>query len=251
MIVSLGFWRVRRLEAMQSGPVAERERNLPILLIADPDDRPKVLRGLELGSTTTSPARSTETSSWRGCAPTSPETLRRPAAPIGAAIDRDGAVRPADRPQQSPLARAPPSAMIETARAERGLDDDDSRHRPFQAGERHLWSRRRRSSCSRASPLSCRRSSAAATSCRWAERNRRRDAGRRRRQAARIAERARRTTEGRAFAVDGPAGAVSITVSIGLAQWREMGYRRALSPADRALYLSKVGGRNRVTQDAA
>ena len=71
-------------------------------------------------------------------------------------------------------------------------------------------------------------------------------------QAARIAERARRITESREFMVDGAAGSVSVTVSIGLAEWRENGdaaelYRRA----DRALYLSKAAGRNRVTQDAA
>ncbi len=71
-------------------------------------------------------------------------------------------------------------------------------------------------------------------------------------EAARIAERARRTTESREFLVDGAAGSVSITVSIGLAEWRETWdsaelYRRA----DRALYLSKSAGRNRVTQDAA
>jgi two-component system cell cycle response regulator len=71
-------------------------------------------------------------------------------------------------------------------------------------------------------------------------------------QAARIAERARRTTESREFIVDGVSGSVSITVSIGLAEWREKWdsaelYRRA----DRALYLSKSAGRNRVTQDAA
>jgi two-component system cell cycle response regulator len=71
-------------------------------------------------------------------------------------------------------------------------------------------------------------------------------------EATRIAERARRTTESRDFGVDGAAGSVSITVSIGLAQWQEgwdpvQLYRRA----DRALYLSKAAGRNRVTQDAA
>jgi two-component system, cell cycle response regulator len=71
-------------------------------------------------------------------------------------------------------------------------------------------------------------------------------------EAARIAERARRTTESREFLVDRAAGSVSITVSIGLAEWREGWdsaelYRRA----DRALYLSKSAGRNRVTEDAA
>ena len=71
-------------------------------------------------------------------------------------------------------------------------------------------------------------------------------------QAARIAERARLTTESRPLAIEGAAEPVSITVSIGLAQWRQGWdsaelYRRA----DRALYLSKAAGRNRVTQDAA
>ena len=71
-------------------------------------------------------------------------------------------------------------------------------------------------------------------------------------EAARIAERARRTTESRDFALEGAAGSVSITVSIGLAEWRKPWdsaefYRRA----DQALYLSKSTGRNRVTEDAA
>jgi two-component system cell cycle response regulator len=71
-------------------------------------------------------------------------------------------------------------------------------------------------------------------------------------QAARIAERARRTTESREFAIEATADSVSVTVSIGVAEWRDKWdsaelYRRA----DRALYLSKSAGRNRVTQDAA
>ena len=71
-------------------------------------------------------------------------------------------------------------------------------------------------------------------------------------QAARIAERARRTTESREFPVDGAAGAVSITVSIGLAEWRgERDLRRSLSPGGPGALLSKSAGRNRVTQDAA
>src|ERR1700721_3099425 len=60
-------------------------------------------------------------------------------------------------------------------------------------------------------------------------------------QAARIAERARGITESREFMVGGAAGSVSVTASIGLAEWRETWdsaelYRRA----DRALYLSKA-----------
>ena len=70
--------------------------------------------------------------------------------------------------------------------------------------------------------------------------------------AAQIAERARRIIQNKKFLIGGADGPVSITVSIGLAEWRggcdsnEL-YRRA----DRALYVSKSAGRNRVTQDAA
>jgi two-component system cell cycle response regulator len=49
MIVSLGFGAFDGLRLCSQARSHERTRNLPILLIADPDDRPKVLRGLELG----------------------------------------------------------------------------------------------------------------------------------------------------------------------------------------------------------
>ena len=54
MIVSLGFGAFDGLGLCSQARSRERERNLPILLIADPDDRPKVLRGLELGVNSTS-----------------------------------------------------------------------------------------------------------------------------------------------------------------------------------------------------
>jgi two-component system, cell cycle response regulator len=70
--------------------------------------------------------------------------------------------------------------------------------------------------------------------------------------AARMAERARRTIENKEFPIGDALGSVSITVSIGLADFRGQQdsadlYRRA----DRALYVSKSAGRNRVTLDAA
>ena len=70
--------------------------------------------------------------------------------------------------------------------------------------------------------------------------------------AARIAERTRRSIQSQEFALGESGQSVSITVSIGLAEWRDGSnpielYRRA----DRALYRSKAEGRNRVTQDAA
>ena len=50
MIVSLGSGAFDGLRLCSQARSHERTRNLPILLIADPDDRPKVLRGLELGA---------------------------------------------------------------------------------------------------------------------------------------------------------------------------------------------------------
>ena len=49
MIVGLGLGGFDGLRLCSRARSDERTRNLPILLIADPDDRPKVLRGLELG----------------------------------------------------------------------------------------------------------------------------------------------------------------------------------------------------------
>jgi two-component system, cell cycle response regulator len=255
MIVSLGFGGFDGLRLASQARSHERTRNLPILLIADPEDRPKVLRGLELGVN---------------------DYLTRP-------IDRNellARVRTnirqklyADRLRQSvqqsiemalndpltglsnrrSLERRLP-AMIEIARRRgatltmmtldidhfkrvndtHGHDVGDLVLKGFAAQLQDIV---------RGGDLLCRLGGEEFVVVMPGV-----DAV----QAARIAERARRTTEGREFAIDGAAGSVSITVSIGVAQWRadwdsaEL-YRRA----DRALYLSKSAGRNRVTQDAA
>jgi two-component system, cell cycle response regulator len=71
-------------------------------------------------------------------------------------------------------------------------------------------------------------------------------------QAFRIAERTRQSIERQAFPTGGAGGSIPLTVSIGLAgliEGCDAGdlYRRA----DRALYRAKSQGRNRVTEDAA
>ena len=255
MIVSLGSGAFDGLRLCSQARSHERTRNLPILLIADPDDRPKVLRGLELGVN---------------------DYLTRP-------IDRNellARVRTnirqklyADRLRQSvqqsiemalydsltglnnrrSLERRLP-AMIETARA-RGaaltmmvLDIDHFKRvndtYGHDVGDRVLKGfGAELQETVRSGDLICRLGGEEFVVVMPGA-----DAA----EAARIAERARRTTESREFLVDGAAGSVSITVSIGLAEWRENWntaelYRRA----DRALYLSKSAGRNRVTQDAA
>jgi two-component system, cell cycle response regulator len=255
MIVSLGFGAFDGLRLASQARSHERTRNLPILLIADPEDRPKVLRGLELGVN---------------------DYLTRP-------IDRNELLarvqtnirqkRHADRLRQSvrqsiemalydaltglnnrrSLERRLP-AMIETARVRsaaltmmildidyfkrvndtHGHDVGDLVLKGFAAQLQEIV---------RGGDLLCRLGGEEFVVVMPGV-----DAT----QAARIAERARRTAESREFLIDGAAGAVSITVSIGLAEWRDEWdsaelYRRA----DRALYHSKSAGRNRVTQDAA
>jgi len=70
--------------------------------------------------------------------------------------------------------------------------------------------------------------------------------------AAQMAERARRTIESAEFPIPGAAESVSITVSIGLADLRgQQDSTHLYRCADRALYRSKSAGRNRVTVDAA
>ena len=255
MIVSLGSGAFDGLRLCSQVRSHQRTRNLPILLIADPDDRPKVLRGLELGVN---------------------DYLTRP-------IDRNELLarvrtnvrqkRYADRLRQSvqqsiemalydaltglnnrrSLERRLP-AMIEIAR-QRGapltmmvLDIDHFKRvndtyghdvgdlilKGFATQLQEIF---------RSGDLLCRLGGEEfVVVMPDVDMN----------QAARIAERARRITESREFIVKGAAGSVSITASIGLAEWREKWdsaelYRRA----DRALYLSKAAGRNRVTQDAA
>ena len=255
MIVSLGSGAFDGLRLCSQARSNERTRNLPILLIADPDDRPKVLRGLELGVN---------------------DYLTRP-------IDRNellARVRTnirqklyADRLRQSvqqsiemalydsltglnnrrSLERRLP-AMIETARA-RGapltmmvLDIDHFKRvndtYGHDVGDRVLkgFGAELRDTV-RSGDLICRLGGEEFVVVMPGA-----DAA----EAARIAERARRTTESREFLVDGAAASVSITVSIGLAEWREnWNYAELYRRADRALYRSKSAGRNRVTQDAA
>jgi two-component system cell cycle response regulator len=255
MIVSLGSGGFDGLRLCSQARSHERTRNLPILLIADPDDRPKVLRGLELGAN---------------------DYLTRP-------IDRNellARVRTnirqklyADRLRQSvqqsiemalydsltglnnrrSLERRLP-AMIETARARSAaltmmvLDIDHFKRvndtYGHDVGDRVLKGfGGQLQETVRSGDLICRLGGEEFVVVMPGA-----DAA----EAARIAERARRTTESREFLVDGAGGSVSITVSIGLAEWRDnWNYAELYRRADRALYRSKSAGRNRVTQDAA
>ncbi len=70
--------------------------------------------------------------------------------------------------------------------------------------------------------------------------------------AASIAERVRAAVEDELFQIDGGKSAIPVTVSIGIAESMGVNDPNLLfKRADRALYRSKSGGRNRVTADAA
>ena len=70
--------------------------------------------------------------------------------------------------------------------------------------------------------------------------------------ASQIAERVRAAVQGELFPIDGGARSIPVTVSIGLAESRGMNDPETLfRRADKALYCSKNSGRNRVTADAA
>ena len=246
MIVSLGFGAFDGLRLCSQARSHERTRNLPILLIADPHDRPKVLRGLELGVN---------------------DYLTRP-------IDRNellARVRTnirqklyADRLRQSvqqsiemalydaltglnnrrSLERRLP-AMIETARL-RGaaltmmiLDIDHFKRvndtYGHDVGDLVLkgFGAQLQENV-RSGDLICRLGGEEFVVAMPGV-----DAT----EATRIAERTRRTTESREFIVDGAAGSVSITVSIGARRMAgEMGFRRALSPGRPSALSIEVGG---------
>jgi two-component system, cell cycle response regulator len=254
MIVSLGLGAFDGLRLCSQARSHKSTRSLPILAIADREDRQKVLRGLELGVN---------------------DYLTRP-------IDRNELLartrtnvrqkRYADRLRQSvrqsvEMAFYDPltglnnrrflerhlAAMIETAR-QRGapltmmiLDIDHFKRindtyghdagdlvlKGFAAELQHIV---------RIGDLVCRLGGEEFVVAMPGV-----DAT----HAARMAERARRTIENTEFPIPA-AGSVSITVSIGLADLRgELDSTDLYRRADRALYRSKSAGRNRVTLDAA
>ncbi len=255
MIVSLGLGAFDGLRLCSQARTHEPTRNLPILLIADREDRQKVLRGLELGVN---------------------DYLSRP-------VDRNELLarartnvrqkRYVDRLRQSvrqsvEMALYDPltglanrrllerrlSAMIETA-SQRGapltvmiLDIDHFKRvndthghdtgdlvlKGFAAELRQIV---------RGGDLVCRLGGEEFVVAMPGI-----DAT----LAARMAERARQTIESKEFTIGSASLSVSITVSIGIADLRgERDFTELYRRADRALYRSKSAGRNRVTLDAA
>ena len=149
----------------------------------------------------------------------------------GAAVDRTGAVRSVDRPQQSPLhGKSSRHDARQRARAPRAADADDPRHRSLQAGQRHLRPRCRRRSAQGASPtrlrgiirggdLLCRLGGEEFVIVM---------PGVNVHAAARIAERARLAIQQEQFVIDKSGRMIPVTVSIGLAE-RDARRRRRLA----------------------
>jgi two-component system, cell cycle response regulator len=255
IIVSLGLASYDALRLCSQIRALERTRNLPILLIADPDDRHRVLRGLDLGI-----------NDWLGRPVERNELLARVRTQLRQKRYADSL---REKVQQSiELALFDPltglnnrrfleshlSTMIDNARVRRSpltlmiLDIDHFKRVNdtcgHDAGDEVLKAfADRLRGIIRGGDLLCRLGGeefvivmpgvtiAAAT---------------------RIAERARLAIEEEAFLVNKSTRSLTITTSIGLAEMREHSdshelYRRA----DQALYRSKAEGRNRVSADAA
>ncbi len=69
VIVSLGLVNFDALRLCSQLRSLARTCNLPILAVTEPDNTVRMARGLEIGVNVICCARSTRTSSWRGCAP--------------------------------------------------------------------------------------------------------------------------------------------------------------------------------------
>ncbi len=255
LIVSLGLTDFDGLRICSQARSREPTRGLPILLIADVEDRQKVLRGLDLGVN---------------------DYLNRP-------IDRNELLarartnilqkRYADRLRETvrqsiEMALYDPltglnnrrfleiklPTMIETARQRQTpltlmiLDIDhfkqvNDRHGHGAGDEALKGLAARLQANARGGDLLCRLGGEEFVSVM---------PGVAIDQAFRIAERTRQSVESQEFPIGGAGGSIPLTVSIGLAGLTDGCdaadlYRRA----DRALYRAKAQGRNRVTEDAA
>jgi two-component system cell cycle response regulator len=255
LIISLGLASYDSLRLCGQIRAIERTRNLPILLVADIEDRARVLRGLELGI-----------NDWLSRPVDRNELLARVRTQLRQKRYADSL---REKVQQSiELALFDPltglnnrrflenhlSTMIENARMRRSpltlmiLDIDHFKRVNdtfgHDCGDEVLkgFADRLRGII-RGGDLLCRLGGEEFVIVM---------PGVNIEAAARIAERARQAIEHEAFVITATSQAITITASIGLAERRDDTsphelYRRA----DQALYRSKAEGRNRVTADAA
>ena len=256
VIVSLALAEFDGLRICSQARSRESTRSLPILLIADREDRPRVLRGLDLGVNDYL-TRPIDRNELLGARPHQypPEALRRPVA-------GDSVRQSIEMALYDPLTglnnrrflegQLPP--MIETARQRQTpltlmiLDIDlfkqvNDRHGHGAGDEVLKGFAARLQANARGGDLICRLGGEEFVAVM---------PGVAIDQASRIAERTRQSVESQEFPIDDAGGSIPLTVSIGLAGLTDGCdaadlYRRA----DRALYRAKAQGRNRVTEDAA
>jgi two-component system cell cycle response regulator len=255
MIVSLGLGAFDGLRLCSQARSHESTRNLPILLIADREDGQKVLRGLELGVNDylTRPvdrnellARARTNVRQKRYMDRLRQTVRRSVEmalydPLTGLNNRRFMERRLPAMIEAARQRAAPLTMMildidhfKRINDTYGHDAGDRVLKGFAAELQQIV---------RGGDLVCRLGGEEfVVVVPGVDAN----------HGARMAERARRTIENKEFPIGDAVGSVSITVSIGLADFRGQQdsadlYRRA----DRALYVSKSAGRNRVTLDAA
>ncbi len=255
LIVSLALAGLDGLRICSQARSRERTRNLPILLIADLDDRQRVLRGLDLGANDylTRPIDRNEL-----LARVRTNILQKRYADLL----RESVRQSIEMALYDPLTglnnrrflEIQLQAMIETARQRQTpltlmiLDIDLFKHvndrYGHDAGDEVLKGfAARLQANARGGDVLCRLGGEEFVAVM---------PGVAVDQASKIAERTRVSVESQGFAINGAGGSIPLTVSIGLAELNDGCdaadlYRRA----DRALYRAKSQGRNRVTEDAA
>ena len=255
MVVSLGLSDYDALRLCAQVRALERTRNLPILIIADAEERPRVLRGLELG-----------VNDWLSRPVDRNELIARVRTQVRLKRYADGL---REQVQQSiELALIDQltglnnrryldnhlSSLIDSSRMRRSplslcIFDIDHFKRVndsygHDVGDQVLKGfAQRLKGIVRTGDLLCRLGGEEFIMAM---------PGVNLTVAARIAERARRAIEGEAFAIRDGAGSLTITTSIGVAERTANQTAAELyHAADQALYRAKSSGRNRVVSTAA
>jgi two-component system cell cycle response regulator len=255
MVVSLGLSDYDALRLCAQVRALERTRNLPILIIADAEERPRVLRGLELG-----------VNDWLSRPVDRNELIARVRTQVRLKRYADGL---REQVQQSiEMALIDPltglnnrryldnhlSSLIDSSRMRRSplslcIFDIDHFKRVndsygHDVGDQVLQGfAQRLKGIIRTGDLLCRLGGEEFIMAM---------PGVNLMVAARIAERARCAIEGEAFAIRDGAGSLTITTSIGVAERTANQTAAELyHAADQALYRAKSSGRNRVVSTAA
>ena len=252
MIVSLSLEHADGLRLCSQVRSLDRTRRLPIMIVTEPGDDARLLRGLDMGVNDyiVRPVDSNEL-----LARVRTQALYRLFAHAAGRDRRDGDPRSADRAAQPALHDEPPEDAVRgVVAARQAAFGASARHRLFQGGQRQLRARRGRF---RAAGI-CRPRAAQYSR----HRSRHRLGGEEfvvvmpdtdLAKAYLVGERLRQCIAAAPFYAGERIGTLDVTASVGVAalEFPDDTPELILKRADQALYCAKRDGRNRVVADAA